>query len=281
MALQERERQPRIDRLHPQAHLADLDRQRIHVDAVDAPPHDVAERALVVVRCGRTPRPDASDAIGEPARRRQQEVPRPAGGVDNRQLEERIDGTVGMSVDRALDDGIESACEEELHEFVRRVVAPGRLPCMASTLVGARKGERTSVRGDLRNQLEKALVDVAKLIRTHVAPVHANEPGGFAKPRQLEEGAEEHAILQVRRVDVRALLPREQAGEGGQPEPRFATCKAPEDDPDGLPEIALAIVRAPADGPVAKATETVSIGVEPGGPRRRRSSGAAGSVLRP
>ena len=154
MAFQERERQARIDRLHPQAHLADLDRQRVHVDAVDAPPDDVAERVLVVVRRGRAPRPDARDAIGEPTRRREQEVPRPAGGVDDRQLQKGIDGTLGMSVDRALDYGVEGAREEELHELVRRVVAAGCLPCMAPAFAGAREGEGTSVTGDLRDELE-------------------------------------------------------------------------------------------------------------------------------
>ena len=88
----------------------------------------------------------------------------------------------------------------------------------------------------------------------------------------MEEGAEERAVFQFGRVEVRALLRREQAGEGGEPEPRFATSKAPEDDPDGLPEIALAIVGASADGPVAKAAETVSIGIEP--------AGRAGCILR-
>ena len=265
VAFQEREGQARIDRLHPEAHFADLDRQRVHVDTVDAPPDDVAECVLVVVRRGCAPRPDARDAIGEPARRREQEVPGPAGGVDDRQLEKGIDGTLGMSVDRALDHGIEGAREEELHELVRGVVAAGRLPCMTPALAGARKGEGTSVAGNLRDKLEKALVDVAELVRTHVAPVHANEPRGLAKPRQTEEGAEESAVLQLRRIEIRALLRREQAGEGGQPEPRFAACKAPEDDRDGIPEIAMAIVGAPADGPVAKAAETVSIGIEPAG----------------
>ena len=186
-----------------------------------------------------------------------------------------------MSVDRALDHGVEGAREEELHELVRRVVAAGRLPRMAPAFVGAREGEGTSVSGNLRDQLQKTLVDVAELVRTHVAPVHANEPRGLAKPRQVEERPEERAVLQLRRVEVRALLRREQAGEGGQPEPRLATRKAPEDDPDRFPQVALAVVGAPADGPVAKAAETVSIGIELDGPGRMRPSGAAGSVPRP
>ena len=88
----------------------------------------------------------------------------------------------------------------------------------------------------------------------------------------MKEGAEERAVLQFRRVEVRALLRREQAGEGGEPEPRFPNRKAPEDDRDGLPEIALAIVGASADGPIAKAAETVSIGIE--------LAGRVGCILR-
>ena len=95
MAFQERERQARIDRFHPEAHLAQLDGQRIHVDAVDAPPNDVAERVLVVIRRGRTCRPDARDVIGEPARSSEQKVPRAASRVDDRQLKESIGGTIG------------------------------------------------------------------------------------------------------------------------------------------------------------------------------------------
>ena len=81
----------------------------------------------------------------------------------------------------------------------------------------------------------------------------------------MEERPEERAVLQLRGVEVRAFLRREQAGEDGKPEPRLATREAPEDDPDRLPQIALAVVGTPADGPVAKAAETVSVGIEPAG----------------
>ena len=235
MALQEREGQARIDRLHPEAHLADLDRQRVRVDAVDAPPDDVAERALVVVRRGRAPGPEARDVIGEAAGRGEQEVSRSAGGVDDRQIEKGVGGMLGVRVDRAPDHGIEGAREEALHELVRGVVAAGGLPGMAPALAGAREGEGTPAPGDLRDQLEKALVDVAELVRPHVAPVHANEPRRLAKPRQMEEGGEERPVLQLRRVEVGTLLRREQAGKGGQPEARLAAGQAAEDDGGGLP----------------------------------------------
>ena len=272
MALEKREGQARVDRLHPEAHLAELDGQRVPVDAVDAPPDDVAQRTLIVVRRGRAPRPDARDAVGEPARRREQEVPRPAGGVDDGHIEKGIDGTLGMRVDRALDDGIEGTFEQDLHELVRGVVAARRLPRMTPALAGAREGEGTPVPGDLRDQLKKALVDVAELVRTHVAPVHANEPGRLAKPREMEERPEKRAVLESRRIEVRALLGREQAGEGGQPETRFAAGEAAEDDPDGLPEVALPVVGAPADGPIAETPKAVAIGIE--------AAGRLGGVLR-
>ena len=109
MTLQEREGQARIDRLHPEAQLADLDRQRIPVDAVDALPDDVAECAPIVVRRWRAAGPDARDAISEATRSREQEVSRPARGVDDCQIEKGIGGMLGMSVDGALDHRIESA----------------------------------------------------------------------------------------------------------------------------------------------------------------------------
>ena len=199
-------------------------------------------------------------------------MPRPAGGVDDRQLQKGIDGALGMRVDRALDHGIEGAVEQHLHELVRRVVTSGRLPRVAPALAGTREGERPAVPGDLRDQLEKALVDVAELVRTHVAPVHANEPGWLAKPRETEERAEERAVLQLRRVEVRAFSRSEQAGEGGQPETGFAASEAAEDDRDGLPQVALPVVGAPTDGPIAQTAKAVPIGIE--------AAGRLGGVLR-
>ena len=121
---------------------------------------------------------------------------------------------IGMSVHRMLDHGIEGACEEKLHQLVRRVVAAGRLACMASALVGARKREGTAVLGNLRDQFEKALVDVPELIRAHVAPVHTNQSRRLAKPGQMEQSAEERSVLDLRRVKLRALIRREQFPRG-------------------------------------------------------------------
>ena len=133
---------------------------------------------------------------------------------------------------------------------------------MASALVGARKRKGTSVLGNLRDKLKKALVDVPKLIRAHVAPVHTNESRRLAKPGQMEQSTKKRTVLDLRRIKLRALLWREQAGEGGQPKPRLAICKTSEDDLEHLPEIRMAIVGAPADRPSAKAAEGVSIGIE-------------------
>ena len=235
MTLQEREGQSRIDRLHPEAQLADLDRQRIPVDAVDALPDDVAECAPIVVRRWRAAGPDARDAISEATRSREQEVSRPARGVDDCQIEKGIGGMLGMSVDGALDHRIESARKQALHKLVRCVVAAGRLPGMALALVGTREGKGPPVPGDLRNQLKKSLVDVAKFVRSHIAPVHPNGSRLLAKPRQVEEGAQERAVFQLRGVEVRTLLQREQAGERGQPEARLAARKAAKDDRNGFP----------------------------------------------
>ena len=78
----------------------------------------------------------------------------------------------------------------------------------------------------------------------------------------MEQSAEERTVLDLRRVKLRALIRRKQSGEGGQSEPRLATRKTPAYDLDHLPEIPMAIVGAPADRPVAKAAEGVSIGIE-------------------
>ena len=106
---------------------------------------------------------------------------------------------------------------------------------MALALVGAGEGKGPSVFGDLRNQLKKPLVDVAKLVRPHVAPVHANGSRLLAKPRQVEDGAQERAVFQLRGVEVRTFLQREQAGERGQTETRLAARETAKDDRNGFP----------------------------------------------
>ena len=106
MALQERQGQPRIDGLHPEAHLADLHGQRVRVHAVDAAPDDIAEGALVIVRRGRASGADAGHAVGEPACRGEQEVAGAARGVDDGKVQQRFDGTLGIGVDGAVDDRV-------------------------------------------------------------------------------------------------------------------------------------------------------------------------------
>ena len=110
---------------------------------MDASAGHVAERTLVVLRCGRAAGPEPSDAVREPACRREQEVPGTARGIDDGEVQQCIDGTLGVGVDRAVDNRIERAAQENLNEFVRRVVATGGLPCMANALVRAREGERS------------------------------------------------------------------------------------------------------------------------------------------
>ena len=283
MALQERERQPRVDRLHPQAHLAQLHGQRVHVHAVDAAAHHVAERALVVVRRGRAGGPDAGDVIGEPARRREQEVSRPTGGVDDRQFQECLVGPVGMGADRVLDHRIEGAVEQDLHQLVRRVVAAGRLPCMASALVGAGEGEGTSVPGDLRDQLQQALVDVAEFVRApcrassraRVRPAHEATPGGTESPRQrtvVESSRRQAPGIPRARTGRRARAARDRGSPPASP---------PEDDADGLPQVSMPVVGAHGAPPGREGGAGRSRRRRARGPRRRRPSGAAGPALRP
>ena len=75
LRIQERQRLARLDRLDPERGLAELDGERVPVDAVDAVPYDLAERALprlLVLHVGA--RVDARDLGGEPARGGQQEM---------------------------------------------------------------------------------------------------------------------------------------------------------------------------------------------------------------
>jgi hypothetical protein len=73
------------------------------------------------------------------------------------------------------DDRFERAVEEHLHQAVGRVVAAGVLRALPLLSVPPGEAEAARALGDLRHQLEQALVDRAQLLGAHVAPVDAGE----------------------------------------------------------------------------------------------------------
>ena len=84
MRVEEREREARIDGLHPQADLAQLHGHRIEIDAEDAAADDLPERVPVLFGRGRAVCLEARDVRRKPARRGEEKVSRTARGIDDR-----------------------------------------------------------------------------------------------------------------------------------------------------------------------------------------------------
>ena len=91
VGVEEGERLAGLEGLHPEADLAELDRHRVDVDAVEAAGDDVAERGsrrlgggLVVAGA------DGGEALGDAVGGGDEEVARAAGGIDDLEVEERL-----------------------------------------------------------------------------------------------------------------------------------------------------------------------------------------------
>ena len=91
VVVEERERLARLQGLHPEADLAELDRHRVQVDAVDAPADDVplgmldrGQARLVVAGA------EPGQVLGHPLGRGDQEVAAAAGRVADLQIEEGL-----------------------------------------------------------------------------------------------------------------------------------------------------------------------------------------------
>src|SRR5690606_9669783 len=121
-------------------------------------------------------------------------MPRATRRINDGEAEQLLDRVSRVLGDGVGDDGLESAVEQHLHEAVGRVVAAGRLARVALGFASGGEGELPPILCDLRNELEKTLVDRAQLLGSHVAPVDAREAAVFAQPGELEHGKEQRAV---------------------------------------------------------------------------------------
>ncbi len=147
---------------------------RVAVDAVDAGARHVAQRVAVVGRRGDAAGAGAREPGGDAARGREQEMAGAAGRIETVTREQRRRRVVGLGLD-AVEHRIERAVEQRLHQAVGRVVAAGGLARVALGLAAFGEGEAAAVVGELRRELQQALVDRAQLLGLHVAPVHRHE----------------------------------------------------------------------------------------------------------
>ena len=99
--IEEGERLAWLQRLDPEGHLAQLDRERIAIDAVDTVRDDLAQRALELDLGRRTGAPVLRDAGGRAARGAEQEMSGPASGIEDRKLQDRGYRVVGVRASAA------------------------------------------------------------------------------------------------------------------------------------------------------------------------------------
>ena len=89
--VEERQRLAGAVGFQPQRHAAELDRQRIFVHAVDAVGDDIADRLAHPLGGGFVfAGADAGEYFAEPSGRRQQEMPRTAGGVEDAHAQQSV-----------------------------------------------------------------------------------------------------------------------------------------------------------------------------------------------
>ncbi len=86
--VQEGQRLAGLQRLDPERHLAQLDRERVAIDAIDAARDDLAQRMLELDLGGRAGAAQLGDAGGRAARGAEQEMAGAAGGIDDRELQD-------------------------------------------------------------------------------------------------------------------------------------------------------------------------------------------------
>ncbi len=123
----------------------------------------------------------ARHAGRDAARRRQQEMPGAAGGIEHRHRQQGIGRIVGFRLD-PVEHRIEGAVEQRLYEAVGGVVAAGRLARVAFGLAGFGEGEAVAVGGQARGQFEQPLIDRAQFLGLHVAPVDRHETRRLSEP---------------------------------------------------------------------------------------------------
>src|SRR5690349_14436411 len=113
MRVEESERLARFDRLDPERGLAQLDRERIAVHAVDAVLHDLAQgtpASLLVRNFALYIEPRHLD--GETPRRGEKEVARAASRIDDVEGEKRPAWVLRMFGKGVVDDRLERALDE-------------------------------------------------------------------------------------------------------------------------------------------------------------------------
>ena len=271
--IEEGERLARLECLDPECNLAELDRERVAIDAVDAAGHDLAERVLKLDLGGRAGAAELGDAGGRPARGAEQEVAGAAGGIENRQAQDGGDGVRGVARFGRVQDRVEGGIQEELHERFGGVVGAGLLALVAAGLAAFGEGEGAGVGRGTRRQLEQALVDRAQFLGLHVAPVDPAERLALgAEPGKAPDRGQQAAVGDAGCGEILSRVVGEEAAEGGQAEPQLAVGERLEGRLQALEGVSVLVPSGSAHEALAQAGDAVALGVDPA----RRGRGGVG-----
>ena len=263
VGVEEGERFAGLHRLHPERRLAKLDGKRIAVHPVDAMLHYLAQRMLPRGLVGGVGvRLDAGDFTRETAGRRQQEVPRSTGRIDDPQVQNGAARILRAGGQGLRDDRIERGPNQLAHQGRRRVVGAGQLALgslrfVSAAVAGEGEGPRRGVHVDDGPKLQEALVDGPQFLGVHVAVVDAGERVAGAEEREGADRFEQVFVGDGGAVEVGAFAAAEETAQGGQAEIRNAVGERSERDCEPLPQIGVAVVMAAAQCPFAQAGQGI------------------------
>lgn len=143
----------------------------------------------------------------------EQEVTTSAGGIDNADGEQGLHRVSGLGGQALVDDGVECAVDELLHQAVGCVVAACELAVVAGHGAGsiafcidADEAEAASGQIDLGHEFEQALVHAAQFFGVHVAVVDGRQRrAGLPGPAQAIHGGQQVGIAELGGVKRGAL----------------------------------------------------------------------------
>ena len=207
--VQETQRLSGLQRLQPQRDLGQLHRHRVEVHPVDAARHHLVHRRADSIhgRLGVT-LPHRGDLLGDPPRRRHQEMPGPTGRVADGQLQQLTDDRLGFirlacrarlnrsPLDRLFDDRVQRGIQQRLDQRRRRVIRPRRLTVVARQLHQLEAPLSGAVLG---HQLQQRLVDRTQLVGVQVPVVHRAPPFGsrVTHLRQVPDSPQQRIVGQL------------------------------------------------------------------------------------
>ena len=179
MGIEECQRLAGLDGLDPQRRLAQLDRERITVDTVDAVLDHLAQRVLPcrLVRCVHACL-DAGDLGSHASRRSQEKVSRTARWVENLDVEDGRAGIARVTGERLGENGFERRFDQFVYQGRWSVIGPGQLSLGAPGPLAVFVPDETESPGRCVHvqdglKFQQTLVDRAELLGSHVAVVDA------------------------------------------------------------------------------------------------------------